>query len=63
MAVLCALAARSALSADLRRFGNEPIISPGIHTASGAETVQPFEIIDHTADVGLAAHGTTREEL
>jgi len=25
--------------------------------------VQPFEIIDHTADVGLAAHGTTREEL
>ena len=23
----------------------------------------PFEIIDHTADVGLAAHGTTREEL
>ena len=25
--------------------------------------MQPFEIIDHTADVGLAAHGATCEEL
>ena len=25
--------------------------------------MQPFEIIDHTADVGLAAHGVTCEEL
>jgi len=25
--------------------------------------MQPFEIIDHTADVGLAAHGATREQL
>ena len=25
--------------------------------------MQPFEIIDHTADVGLAARGASREEL
>ncbi len=25
--------------------------------------MQPFEIIDHTADIGLAARGATREEL
>ena len=25
--------------------------------------MQPFEIIDHTADVGLEAHGATLEEL
>jgi len=27
------------------------------------KSVQPFEIIDHTADVGLAAYGATCEEL
>ena len=30
---------------------------------SGPESVQPFEIVDHTADVGVRAYGATPEEL